>query len=155
VTAPVTAQSHGVYSGDRGMIRLGLLAALASGIGVGAVTAFMFALRFGAVAGALTVVLLLAGISVRRLTGLAMLGVLAIPVLYLLRPAHNYGGFSFDFSLHQILANWIGAGVLCALIAAGLLQVHELRGPRPATARRRRAGRHQAPDGAETSAPMR
>jgi hypothetical protein len=72
-----------------------------------------------------------------------------------LRPAHNYGGFSFDFSLHQILANWIGAGVLCALIAAGLLQVHELRGPRPATARRRRAGRHQAPDGAETSAPMR
>ena len=93
------------------VIRLTLRAALAWGIAVGAVSGFVFAWRFGVVAGPLTVVLLLAGISVRRLTNLSLIGVLAIVALYVFRPAHNYGGFSFYFSLHQILAHWIGAGV--------------------------------------------
>jgi hypothetical protein len=107
-------------------------AALAWAIGVGAVTGFVFALRFGAAVGPLTFVLLLSGISVRRLLRIAIVGMISIPVLYVARPVHNYGGYSFYLSLHQIVAHWIGAGVVCALLAAAVLQMHEMRvGRRP------------------------
>ncbi|HEY1590149.1 MAG TPA: alpha-(1-_3)-arabinofuranosyltransferase family protein [Solirubrobacteraceae bacterium] len=139
---------------DLGVIRLGLRGALALGIGVGALTGFVFAIRFGVVAGPLTAVLLLTGVSVRRLTGISMAGVLVIAGLYVFRPAHNYGGFSFYFSLHQILAHWIGAGVLCALVAAAVLQAGALRGRRRARTRRHRV-RRRAREGAKQPTPTR
>jgi hypothetical protein len=124
-------------------------------VGVGVVTGFVFALRFGIVAGPLTVILLVNGISVRRLVRLSMIGVLLIVVLYVVRPAPNYGGFSFYFSLHEIVSHWIGAGVVCALIAAAILQARELRAGRGPAPRDRRAGRPQPADGAGRSEPAR
>jgi arabinofuranan 3-O-arabinosyltransferase len=125
---------------DRPPIRLQLRTALAWGAGVGALTGFVFAVRFGVVAGLLTAGLLLDGISVRRLTAVAFIGAVAIPLLYVARPAHNYGGFSFYFAQHQLLAHWIGAGVVCALLAAALLRTRELRasGRQPGTRDRER-----------------
>jgi arabinofuranan 3-O-arabinosyltransferase len=97
------------------------------GAGAGAATGFMFALRFGVAAGVATALLLLVGVTVRGLIRLAIAGVILIVILYLVRPAPNYGGFSFYFSQHNILANWIGAAVVCAMLAAAVLQAIELR----------------------------
>ena len=122
---------------DGPVLRMSLRAAVAWGIVAGVLTGFVFAVRLGVVVGPATFVLLLAaGINLRRLTGLAITGLVVIAVLYVTRPAHNYGGFSFYFSLHQILAHWIGAGVLCALLAAAILQAGELRHRRPFGVRR-------------------
>jgi hypothetical protein len=154
VPQSLTIQPESAYPQEGRVIRPALPAAVAWGIGVGGVTAFVFALRFGAVAGPLTVVLLLSGVSVRRLTRLAMLGLLAIVVLYLVRPARNYGGFSFYFSLHQIVSHWIGAGVICALFAAAVLQAGELR-RRHHVGDRRRGGVRRARRSAERPVPTR
>ena len=142
-TAPVARARRPV---DRPPFTLSPPAALAWGIGVGAITGFVFALRFGAAMGVATVVLLLIGVSVRRLMTIAIAGMIAIPLLYLAHPAHNYGGYSFYFSLHELLSHWVGAGVLCALAAAALLQAREVRasrgagGQRPPARRGRRGG---------------
>lgn len=141
--------------GGSPVIVLPLRSALAWGVGVGVVTGFVFALRFGVVAGPLIVLLLVNGISVRRLVRVAMLGVLVIIALYVVRPATNYGGYSFYFSLHEIVSHWIGAGVLCALLAAAVLQAHELRTWRGAVPRGPRAGRRDPADGAGRSEPAR
>lgn len=156
---PASAQAPSApraeYAGASRVIALPVRPAIAWGVGVGVVTGFVFALRFGIVAGPLTVILLVNGISVRRLVRLSMIGVLLIVVLYVVRPAPNYGGFSFYFSLHEIVSHWIGAGVVCALIAAAILQARELRAGRGPAPRDRRAGRPQPADGAGRSEPAR
>jgi hypothetical protein len=125
---PPGGQPHRLF--DRPPIQLAPGWALAWGIGVGAVASFVFEPRVGIAAGELTAFLLLVGMSPRRLTWLALLGMVAIPLLYLARPAHNYGGFSFSFSQHQMPAHWIGTGVVFALLAAAFLQSRELRAVR-------------------------
>jgi hypothetical protein len=124
---PTASVSRALPAIDERPVVLEWPEALAWGIGVGALTAFLFALRFGAAAGLLTVLILRVGVSTRRLIAIAGLGMIAIPVLYVANPAHNYGGFSFYFSLHQIAGHWVGAGVVCALLAAALLQARRVR----------------------------
>jgi hypothetical protein len=130
---------------DRPPILLAPAAAVVSGIGVGALAGFLFEPRVGVAAGELTALLLLVGISPRRLTWLALLGTVAIPLLYIARPAHNYGGFSFSFAQHQMLAHWIGTGVLFALLAAAVLQSRELRAARKSRTAKPQ-GRRDPPD---------
>lgn len=139
-TAPV---AHARRPADRPPLVLSLPAALAWGIGVGAITAFVFALRFGAVMGVATVVLVLVGVSVQRLVTIAIAAMIAIPLIYLVHPAHNYGGYSFYFSLHELLAHWVGAGVVCTLVAAALLAAREVRSWRGGGGQRPRARRGQ------------
>jgi hypothetical protein len=136
---------------DRPPIVLAPKAALAWGVGVGVLAGFAFEVRVGVVAAELTGLLLLAGISPRRLTWLALLGMVAIPLLYLARPAHNFGGFSFYFAQHQMLAHWIATGVVCALLVAAVLQSRELRDARGPGARRLSRERDASEDAHETS----
>jgi hypothetical protein len=112
---------------DDATLSAGPPVAAAIGLSVGVLTGFMFAIRFGIVAAALTILLLRSGFTIRRLIAIAALAIAAIPVAYIASPAHNFGGFSFDYSLHHIFAHWLGATALCCLIAAGLLQAAAIR----------------------------
>jgi hypothetical protein len=111
---------------------------------VGLVTAGVFAARFAVVAAPVTLVLLRVGFNARRLLALAALLIAAVPVLYLANPAHNFGGYDFDYGLHYLTAHWLAAGALCLLLAAAIVQASALR-----HARRPRPNRPPSPDQAD------
>jgi hypothetical protein len=67
------------------------------------------------------------GISVRRLLWIAVLGVAAMPVLYLVHPATDKGGFSFQYPMDQVLAHWIACVVVVCVAAAATLSAWRLR----------------------------
>ena len=139
---------------DGPLIRLPVRAALAWGIGVGAVTAFVFAVRFGVVAGPVTVVLLLAGVNVRRLINLSMLGVLAIVALYVVPPRPQLRWLLVLFlAPPDPRALDRGRRAVCG-VGAAILQAGELRKNHRLRTRRNGA-RRQAPEGAERPAPAR
>ena len=73
--------------------------------------AFVFAVRFGVVAGPLTSSCCSPGSASGGWSGCRCSACSRSSCCTSFRPAQNYGGFSFYFSLHQILAHWIGAGV--------------------------------------------
>jgi hypothetical protein len=97
------------------------------GLLIGLAGALLFAIRFGAAIAPLTIVLLLVGLSIRRLIRLAVVALAAVPAIYLIFPAQNSGGFFFGYPIHYIVAHWIVAGALCALIAVGLLEARAIR----------------------------
>jgi hypothetical protein len=111
---------------------------------VGLVTAGVFAARFAVVAAPVTLVLLRVGFNARRLLALAALLIAAVPVLYLANPAHNFGGYDFDYGLHYLTAHWLAAGALCLLLAAAIVQAAALR-----HVRRPRPNRPPSPDQAD------
>ena len=101
--------------------------ALLAGAAVALVGGFVFALRAGLVLGPVAVVLLRWGITPSRLTGLATAGLAAIPVLYLVFPARDRGGYSFDYALDNLGAHWVAVAVICATAAACALEAAALR----------------------------
>jgi hypothetical protein len=81
--------------------------------------------------------LLRLGVNARRLFTLAALLIAAVPVLYLVSPAHDFGGFDFGYSLHYLTAHWLAAGAVCLLLAGAIVQatgLRRLRRPRVARA---------------------
>ncbi|MBX5469712.1 MAG: DUF3367 domain-containing protein [Thermoleophilaceae bacterium] len=108
-------------------LRVGLPAAVGAGAAVAALTWFVFALRAGAALGLATVALLRVGVSARRLLWLAAACVAALPVVYLLFPARNDGGFNPDYANDLLGAHWIAVGAVCALAAGSLLAAAALR----------------------------
>jgi hypothetical protein len=67
----------------------------------------------------------------RRLAALAAVGVAALPVLYLVFPADDKGGYSFEFTSDTMGAHWVADGVVFLLAAAGLLAAVVRRRLRP------------------------
>ncbi len=101
--------------------------ALAAGAAITLIGGFVFALRAGAVLGPLAVLLLRLGVSVRRLVALAALAIAALPALYLIFPARDKGGFSFDYAIDNIAAHWVAVGAVCCLLGAAALAAATLR----------------------------
>ena len=103
------------------LLRPPLRAALAASLAAGAVSASLFALRSGPVAALIVFALLRWGVNVRRLAGLAAIGVAALPVLYLVFPPEDKGGYSFEFTGDTMGAHWVADGVVFLFAAAALL----------------------------------
>jgi hypothetical protein len=113
--------------GEDPLFRFGWPATIALAAGLAVAGGALFALRMGVVLGVLAVVMLRLGISVRRLLWIAVLGVAAMPVLYLVHPATDKGGFSFQYPMDQVLAHWIACVVVVCVAAAGTLSAWRLR----------------------------
>ncbi len=100
--------------------------ALAVGVATALVVGFVFALRAGAIAGPAVAVLLWRGVGSRRLTIAAgALLVLAVPLVYLIWPASNRGGYNNEYATHHLGAHWVAvaAFLLLALALARTLAV--------------------------------
>jgi len=113
------------------LIRPSLAAAAGLSLAAAAVTAVLFALRTGPVTAVIVFALLRWGVSVRRLAGLAAVGVAALPVLYLAFPAEDKGGYSFEFTEDTLGAHWVADGVVVLFAAAALLAAVVRRRLRP------------------------
>jgi hypothetical protein len=108
-------------------IRLSWGGALLAAAGAGVLAGLLFALRMGVVVALLALVLARLGTTVRRLIAIAALCIAAMPVLYLLFPATDKGGYSFQFATDHINAHWLGVVAVCCLAAAGLLDARRIR----------------------------
>jgi hypothetical protein len=96
--------------------------ALAVALVAGAVGGFLFAVRAGVVIAPVTFVLLVAGITARRLLAAAGAALVAVTFAYVVSPSPNAGGFYFYYALHYITAHWIALAAVCLLgTAAGLM----------------------------------
>ena len=86
---------------------------------IAAVAGFVFALRSGAIIGPVAAVILWRGFPVRRLLLIAAgLLVIVIPLLYLLFPGVNQGGYSLGYTAQHLGAHWVAVGAVALLIAA-------------------------------------
>jgi hypothetical protein len=117
---------------------LSLPRAVLVAIPVAAVVGVMFALRAGAGAYPLLVLVLWRGFQPRTLV-LAAAGLLgiAVPLDYLLRNVPNQGGYNFQYSLDVIVAHWIALAAIILLLFAGLHMVRGARAARRGEAARR------------------
>jgi hypothetical protein len=109
--------------------------ALAAGVIVGLVAGFVFALRAGVAAGPAVALLLWRGVGARRLTLAAgALLVLAVPLVYLIWPATDRGGYNNEYATDHLGAHWVmvAAFVLLALALARTVAVS--RATRPSRA---------------------
>jgi arabinofuranan 3-O-arabinosyltransferase len=96
--------------------------ALAVAVVAGALGGFLFAVRAGVVILVVTFVLLLVGITARRLLLAAALALVAVTFAYVVSPSPNEGGFYFYYAIHYITAHWIALAAICFLgTAAGLM----------------------------------
>jgi hypothetical protein len=101
--------------------RLGWAPALALGAAVVVVGGGLFALRAGLVLGVAAVVLLRTGLTARRLLTLAALGIVLLPLLYIVFPAGDEGGFNFDYAVDNLGAHWVAVAVVsCVAVACAL-----------------------------------
>jgi MYXO-CTERM domain-containing protein len=103
------------------LIRLGWLPALLVSGAIGALGALLFALRMGPALAALSLVLLLAGLNVRRLVALAAVLIAVLPVIYVAFPPVDRGGFSFTYPTDVLFAHWVAVLAVTCLGAAAAL----------------------------------
>jgi hypothetical protein len=113
-------------------------ALLAVAVLVGA--GYVFAWRAGVALGIGTLACVRIGVNVRRLLALALAGLIAIPILYVIDPAPDVGGFFFGYAQHFLNAHWVAVGAVVCLLAAGLLGAAELRRDRRTSGTRRTDG---------------
>jgi arabinofuranan 3-O-arabinosyltransferase len=113
------------------LVRPSFRAALMASLAAGAVSAGLFALRSGPVTAAIVFALLRWGVTVRRLVGLAAVGVVSLPILYLAFPAEDKGGYSFEFTSDTMGAHWAADGVVFLLAGAALIAALVRRRVRP------------------------
>ena len=128
VLAPIAGGAgNGVPPPDR-LVVLGwrnalLLGAVAALIGWG-----MFGLRGAAILGVLAVVFGREGASVSRLLAVSALGLVAIPIIYLARPAAgSIAGFDFSFAIEHEPAHYVAVGAVACAAAAFALDAVRLR----------------------------
>ncbi|UGS37414.1 hypothetical protein DSM104329_03830 [Capillimicrobium parvum] len=99
--------------------RLSWQRALAWGVAAALVGGFVFALRAGVVIGPLVAFVLWRGIGARTLSVWAG-GLLAIvvPILYLVVPIRDRGGYSTSAPMDRIAAHWVAVAAIVLLILA-------------------------------------
>jgi len=114
------------------------LAALAAGLVFG----FLFAIRAGVVIAPVAFLLLWRGYPTRVLS-LAAGGLLAVvvPVLYLLFPGENLGGYDTRFAVHHLGAHWVTVAAFALLILALIRTISTATGRRFGARARARAAR--------------
>jgi hypothetical protein len=108
--------------------------ALAVGVACGLVFAFVFSLRAGAVIGPAIALLLWRGPKTRTLVIAAgvLLGLVA-PVLYLVVPVDDMGGFNSDYANDLIAAHWVAVAAWMLLALALYRSLAALRRKRRST----------------------
>ena len=107
--------------------RLPLRRALPLALAIGVVGGALFSLRMGAVMLPLSLVLMLVGVNVRRLALLAAAGLALLPLIYLLFPAEDEGGYNFGFAEYYTRAHYIAVLALCCFAAAAWLAARRVR----------------------------
>jgi len=106
--------------------------ALAIGVAVGAVGAFLFALRAGLVIGPAAALILWRGVAAAPLALTAgVLAGVALPAVYLLFPPADNGGFNSDYANDLIGAHWVAVAVwvLFALAVSRAIPRRRAAGP--------------------------
>ena len=96
---------------------------LAVGAASGLAGWFFYGARAGVVVAAAIAVVLVVGVSVRRLVALASRrrALATLPVLYLVDPAPRPTGLAFTYASHFIVGHWIGVAAMLSLAGAGVL----------------------------------
>jgi hypothetical protein len=118
--------------------RLPLRRAAVAGLAVGAVLGFVFALRAGLVIAPAVALILWRGLTPRQLLLAAgALLVIVVPLLYLLFPAEDRGGYNTDYAVEHLGAHWVAVGAVVLLILA--LSSTLAGAIRPAAERRRQS----------------
>jgi hypothetical protein len=107
--------------------RYPLRVAIPVALAVGVVGGFVFAWRAGPPLALGTAALMLVGVSIGRLLLLALYGLVVVPLLYLIDPLTDLGGANFGYAQHFTGAHWVAVGVVCVLVGALMLWLHELR----------------------------
>jgi hypothetical protein len=96
-----------------------LLTAIGVGLLIALAIAFVFALRAGAVAFPIVVLLLWRGARVRRLIEAATLLLVAgVPVAYLLAKWDNRGGYNTYYAVDHRYGHWVAVAAVCLLAMA-------------------------------------
>ena len=94
-------------------------AAALAGLAAGALLGFVFALRAGLVIAPVVALILWRGWSPRVLIAMAGgLLVVAVPILYLLFPGHDRGGYDTDYAVEHLGAHWVSVAALVFLLVA-------------------------------------
>jgi len=102
--------------------KLPLRTAVLWGVAAAAICGFIFGLRAGVVLGPLAALLLWRGASAKNLfTAAGLLLAVVVPILYLVLPVRNNGGYNFDYSSELIAAHWV-AVLAITLLALGLIR---------------------------------
>jgi hypothetical protein len=109
------------------VLRLAWPRALAWAVVAGLPTALLYGALPGVVVAAVLLVLGREGLSSRRLLAVAALGLAALPVLYLVSPAPDLGGYNFDYPRDHLDAHKVGAVAVACLLAACGIEVSRLR----------------------------
>ncbi len=96
--------------------RLALPNALAIGVAASLVLGFVFALRAGVVLGPLVAIVLWRGVGAKALTLTATaLLALVVPLLYVIAPGDDRGGYSTTFATDHLAAHWVAVGAVTLL----------------------------------------
>ncbi|MBA2506723.1 MAG: hypothetical protein H0V29_12415, partial [Thermoleophilaceae bacterium] len=103
------------------VIRLRWGPAISVGAAAALIGGFLFALRAGVVIGPVVVLALHFGLTRARLLSVAALGLAVVPLIYVVFPPENRGGFDFNFGAELLGAHWFAvAAVICLGIASAL-----------------------------------
>ena len=111
------AETPGPFEPDDRKRALPLKQALLAGLAAGAVFGFAFALRAGVVIAPVVALVLWRGVSARQLitAGGALLAVV-VPVVYLLSPTNDRGGYDNRYPLEHLAAHWVAVGAVVLLV---------------------------------------
>jgi hypothetical protein len=91
--------------------------ALLAGAAAAAVFGFAFALRAGVVIGPVVALAMWRGVSPRRLIMAAgALLAVVVPVLYVLFPGTDRGGYDTAYPVQHLGAHWVAVGALVMLV---------------------------------------
>jgi arabinofuranan 3-O-arabinosyltransferase len=117
--ALVTREHEGGLLPDPAVVRLSWQRALAWGVAAALAGGFVFALRAGVVIGPLVAFVLWRGIGARALSLWAGgLLAIAVPILYLVVPIRDRGGYSTSAPMDRIAAHWVAVAAIVLLILA-------------------------------------
>ena len=107
-----------------------LLTAAAIGLAVALAIAFVFALRAGAVALPIVVLLLWRGARIRRLIEAAtVLLALGVPIAYLLAKWDDRGGYNTYYAVDHRYGHWFAVAGVCLLFIALFRTLARARAP--------------------------
>jgi len=116
---PATAPPGDLAPSTDTPARLGLPAALATGLVASGVLGFVFALRAGAVLGPVLALILWRGIPGRHLVLAAgVLLLVGVPVAHVLGGTDDPGGYDPNYAVDHIAAHWVATGALALLLVA-------------------------------------
>jgi hypothetical protein len=94
-------------------------AAAGAGIVAAAAFGFLFGLRAGVVVGPAFALILWRGIDTRTLLkGAGALLIVVIPLLYLIFPGQNQGGWDVDYAPEHLGAHWVAVAAFALLALA-------------------------------------